>query len=151
VFDVFLALLLARVLAVSAHRRFLTGFVAGAAAALLWFGLAASGWLGRGADGMPIIGAWILILIGPSAVPAPTPRVLWSSVMAAHPTASKAALAAVLAVPFAVAWTRANAHSPLSDRASALKKLALVYLLPVVLLVAQVALVALAEIAGSLA
>jgi hypothetical protein len=138
------------VLAVSAYRRFLTGFVAGAAAAALWFGLAASGWLGRGADEMRIMGAWILMLVGPSAVPAPTPRVPWSGVMAAHPTASKAALAAVLAVPFVVAWTRASAHSPLSDRASALKKLALVYLLPVVLLVAQVTLVGLAEIAGSI-
>jgi hypothetical protein len=148
VFDVFLALLLARALAISVSRRFLAGMVAAAAAASLWLGLAASGWLGRGADGMPIMGAWILILIGPTAVPAPTPSVPWSHVMAAHPTTSKAVLAALLAVPFVLAWTRASAHSPLSDRASELKKLALVYLMPVLLLVAQVVIVALAETAG---
>jgi hypothetical protein len=136
------------VLVVSAHRRFLAGLVASTAGASLWFGLVAAGWFGRGADGMPMMGVWILVLVGPSAVPAPTPRVPWSPVMAAYPMTSKAAVAALLAVPFVLAWTRASAHSPLSDRASELKKLALVYLAPVLLLVAQVMLVALAEIAG---
>jgi hypothetical protein len=147
-FDVFLVVIIARALVISAHRRFLAGFVAVTAAASLWLGLAAAGWLGRGADGMPLYGAWLLVCLGPSAVPAPTPWVPGSGVMASHAVGTKAVIALVLVVPFVLAWSRAAAWSPLSDHASAQKKLGLVYLVPVLLVVVQVVLFELGEIVG---
>jgi hypothetical protein len=148
VFDVFLGLTLLRALAASARRRFVPGLVAVAAGAVLWVGLVASGWLGRGADGSGTSGAWVLVFLGPSAAIAPTPSVRWSGAMAAHPIGSKALVLAALALPFVLAWTRASALSPLSDQASALKKLGLVYLVPVVLLLVQLVVLVIADVAG---
>ena len=136
-FDVFLALLFVRVLATSARRRFVAALLASGAGMLLWLGLAAAGWYGHGADRLGMTGAWLLVCLGPSAVPASTARVPWSAVLAAHPVSGKLVVAALLAVPFALAWHRAQGLSPLSDEASALKKLGLVYLMPALLLVAQ--------------
>ena len=146
-FDVFLALLFVRALATSARRRFLVAFLASGAGMLLWLGLAAAGWYGRGADGLGMTGAWLLVCLGPSAVPAPTARVPWSVVLATHPVSSKLVVATLFAVPFALAWHRAQGLSPLSDEASAFKKLGLVYLMPALLLVAQVVCLEIAALA----
>jgi hypothetical protein len=139
VFDVFLAIIFVRALVISAWRRFPTGLVASGAGTLLWLGMAAAGWYGRGADGLGIAGAWLLVFLGPSAVPAPKANAPCSTVMAMHPVGTKLVVAMAFAVPFAVAWCRARRLSPLSDEASALKKLGLVYLAPALLLLAQVA------------
>jgi hypothetical protein len=146
VFDVILALLFTRALLVSAWRRFPAGVLASAAGSLLWLALAASGWYGRRADDMHLTGALILGFLGPSAVPGPTPQVPASALLADHPIGDKLAVAAVFGVAFTLAWRRALRVSPLSDAASAWKKLALVYLVPVLLLVAQVVCLALTEI-----
>jgi hypothetical protein len=145
-FDVFLALLFIRALAISAWHRFSAGVVTTAAGTLLWLGLAASGWYGRGADELRMTGVWLLVFLGPSAVPAPTPTVPWSAALAVHPVGGKLAVAAAFVVPFALAWRRAQRLSPLSDEASALKKLGLVYLMPALLLVAQTVCIELAEL-----
>jgi hypothetical protein len=147
VFDVFLAILFIRTLVISAARRFSVGLVGAGAGALLWLGLVAAGWYGRGADELPMVGAWLLVLLGPSAVPGPTAKVPWSAVLAAHPVGAKIVVAAFFALPFVLAWRRAQRLSPLSDEASALKKLALVYLMPALLLFAQVVCLEVAEVA----
>jgi hypothetical protein len=144
VFDVFLALILVRVLVISARRRFDIGLLASAAGALLWAGLAAAGWYGRGADAFGASGAWLLVFFGPSTVPRATAAVPLSATLADHPIAAKLVLAAMLLVPFTVAWRRAERISPLSDDASALKKLALVYVVPALLVLAQVVCLAMA-------
>jgi hypothetical protein len=92
-------------------------------------------------------GVWLLVLLGPSAAPAPTAKVPWSEVLAAHPVGAQSAAAALFLVPFAVAWRRAARLSPLSDEASSLKKLGLVFLVPALLLVAEAACRAIAEVA----
>ena len=148
VFDVFLALLFVRALALSAWRRFPAGFVVGGVGALLWLGLAVSGWYGRGADELRATGVLLLVFLGPSAVPAPTTAVPWSRVLALHPAGGKLAVAVLFAVPFALAWRRAEGLSPLSNEASALKKLGLVYLGPALLLVAQAVCLGIAEVAS---
>lgn len=147
VFDVFLALIFVRALAISAWHRFSAGLAGAAAGTLLWLGLAASGWCGRGADELRMTGVWVLVFIGPSAVPAPCAKLWWSPTLAAHPVGAKLAVAVAFAVPFAVAWRRALELSPLSDEASALKKLALVYLVPALLLVVQIVCLEMAGVA----
>jgi hypothetical protein len=149
VLDVFLALVILRALAVSAWRRFPAGIVAGGLGALLWAALGASGWYGRGSDGLGIPGLWLLVLVGPSAAPAPTARVPGSEILAAHPVGTKLAATVLFLVPFAVAWRRAEGLSPLSDEASSLKKLGLVFLVPALLLFAAAACAGLAEVAAS--
>jgi hypothetical protein len=148
VFDVILALIFARALFVSAWRRFPAGFLACTAGSLLWAGLAVSGWLGRRADGMDVAGVLILCFVGPSAVPGPTPAVPGSALLADHPIGAKLLIAAIFAVAFALAWRRALGGSPLSDEASRWKRLALVYLVPVLLLLAQGVCLELTEIAA---
>jgi hypothetical protein len=150
VFDVVLAVIFVRALVISAWRRFPVGVVSGGAGALLWLGLAAAGWCGRGADAQGMSGAGLLIFFGPSVVPVPAAQVPWSAAMAAHPVLCKLAVAALFAVPFAWAWGRAQRLSPLSDEASALKKLGLVYLVPALLLTTQAACLAVAERAAEL-
>jgi hypothetical protein len=61
---------------------------------------------------------------------------------------AKVVVAALFVLPFALAWRRAQKLSPLSDEASALKKLALVYLMPALLLVAQSVCLEVAEVAA---
>jgi hypothetical protein len=148
-FDVLLAPIFLHALVISARRRFAAGFLGAAAGTLLWLGLAASGWYGRGADALRMTGVWFLVFLGPSAVPAPTSRVPGSAALAAHPLLGKLAVAAAFAASFAVAWRRAQALSPLSDEASALKKLGLVYLGPALLLIMQTVCVELAELASA--
>ncbi len=60
-----------------------------------------------------------------------------SALLADHPIAGKLAVAAAFAVAFALAWRRALRGSPLADEASAWKKLALMYLVPILLLLVQ--------------
>jgi hypothetical protein len=148
VFDVSFTLVLARVLIVSARRRFGIGLLTSAAGALLWAGLAAAGWYGRGADAFGASGAWLLVFFGPSAAPRATPAVPLSAALAEHPIGAKLVLAAVFLVPFTVAWRRAERLSPLSDDASALKKLGLVYLVPALLVLVQVVCVGMAMAAA---
>ncbi len=136
-FDVFLALIVARVLVISVRRRFVPGIVSGGGGALLWVALVASGWFGRGADALHMTGVLLLVFLGPSVTPGPTANVPWSAALAAHPVGAKLVMAAAFAVPFALAWRRAQRLSPLSDEASELKRLGLVYLVPALLVIVQ--------------
>lgn len=149
VFDIFLVLMALRGLWLAAIRRFGAGLAGCGAALALWLGLAGSGWYGRGAEEMKTTGLLILVFLGPSAVPAPTPRVPFSGLLAEHPVGGKLAMAALFLWPFAAAWRWAQALSPLADEASARKKLALVYLAPALLLVGQAVCLVVAAVAGA--
>ena len=137
-FDVALVLLFARALLTSAHRRFAAGLLLTTSASLLWFLLAAAGWYGRAADEMRLTGALILVFLGPSAVPAPTAKVPWSAQLAQHPIGAKVIIALLFAAAFRIAWLGALRFSPLSDEASARKKLGLVFLANAILVTLQV-------------
>ncbi len=146
-FDLLLALLFARALVVAGWRRFPAGLVGGGAGVLLWLGLVAAGWYGGEAGALGMAGVWMMLLFGPSAVPGPAAGVPLSAVLAAHPAAAKLLVGAAFAAPFALAWRRAQRWSPLSDEASAQKRLGLVFLLPALLLVLQALCAGIAELA----
>lgn len=142
-FDVLLVPLFVRALFASARRRFVAGLLFSAAASTLWSLLLAAGWYGRGADATGAVTT--LIFVGPSAVPGPTPAVPASALLAAHPIAAKGLLSLLFTAAFAAAWRDALRFSPLSDEASARKKLGLVFLMPALLILAQVVCLALHE------
>ncbi len=148
-FDLFLALFFARTLIVSAWRRFPAGLAGGGAGVLLWLSIASCGCWGGGTSAPGMAGVWMFFLFGPSAVPGPVDGVPPSAVVAAHPMVVRLLATAAFAAPFAVAWSRAQRLSPLSDEASALKRLGLVFLVPTLLLVGQVACMMLAEVAAA--
>jgi hypothetical protein len=137
-FDVFVALLLVRALLASARGRSRSA-VATSAALLLWAALAAAGWYGRGADGLGLSGAWLLALLGPSAVPVATPAVPFSAILADHPHAARLVLTGLLGAGFAAAWRHAGLVSPLSDEAVRRKDVGLAILAPALLVALQTA------------
>ncbi len=143
-FDLLLIPLFARALFHSARRRFLAGLLLTSAATCLWFLLLAAGWYGRGADATGSF--MLLIFVGPSATPGPIAPVPLSTLLAAHPIAAKLILSALFAAAFALAWRSALRFSPLSDESDTRKHLGLVYLMPSLLLFAQVVCLQLADL-----
>ncbi len=95
---------------------------------------------------MRLTGALILVFFGPSAVPAPTAKVPWSAQLAQHPIGAKVIIALLFAAAFRIAWRGALRFSPLSDEASARKKLSLVFLANAILVTLQVLCLALTAI-----
>jgi len=147
VFDLLLAPLFVRALLLAAWRRSAAGLLLGSAGTGLWSLLLAAGWYGRGADSSGNF--MTLIFVGPSATPGASARVPWSSTLAAHPLGAKLVLVALFGAAFGAAWLGAGRFSPLSDESSRRKKLGLAFLLPALLLVAQVVCIELTELLAS--
>ena len=135
-FDLLLAPLFVRALVLAAWRRSAAGLLLASAATCLWSLLLAAGWCGRGADATGNV--MTLIFVGPSATPGASARVPWSPTLAAHPLGAKLVLSGLFGAAFAAAWLGAGRFSPLSDESSRRKKLGLAFLLPALLILAQV-------------
>jgi hypothetical protein len=147
VFDIFLVPVFVRALALAAWRRSAAGLFFTSAATCLWCLLLAAGWYGRGADVNG--GAMVLIFLGPSATPGSSASVPLSALLATHPIGAKAVLSALFAAAFVAAWRGALQFSPLSDESSRRKKLGLAFLMPSLLLFAQMVCLAITEVLAS--
>jgi hypothetical protein len=149
VFDLFLALLLARAAFVTARGRSFAGLSASLGALTLSASLVAAGWYARLFDGTDRWGLAVFMFFGPSAMPGPTDRFAGGVLIGTHPFVTRVVLTGLLGGAFALAARHVNRVSPLSDEAERRKDVALALLAPLVLAVLQLGFVAIAAEAAS--
>jgi hypothetical protein len=134
-FDVFFVLLILRAVVVTARGRSRAGLAGSCVALFVWMEIAAAGWLGHSPESVRVSGAWLLVTMGPSAMPAALERV--------PQMVARVVLAGALVAGFAAVWSDATRLSPLTDEAVRRKRMALAVLAPALLAAVQLACVAL--------
>lgn len=137
----------ARAAVFAARVRWRVGIACAATALGVWLLLAAAGWYGRGAEEWRIHGAWMLVLLGPTATIRTAPFSA-AAPLGEHATLVRSFAALVALSGFVAGLRRADAHSPLSDAFVHWNRAALGFLVVLLLTGGEVALFAIARLAA---
>lgn len=115
--------------------RWVGGVGLSVAALAVWLLLVITGWYGHGAEHWGIDGAWMLLLLGPSATVGPSALLPLAAVVGRRAMLVRVMSASLALLGFAAGMRRASRHSPISDESVRWNRSALAFL-PVLLLTA---------------